>query len=525
MSNYTLLKDKSTEVSVALQTFDTKNAAAILAEAEEAQAKMAYDVIVSEFEKRKVSFDLVDAEKDATDALVTSLTAKRASFITQKASLKAQRDAKQDEVDDKKAESDGFLGAAAVVAPPSAATGVFLLQSELKTKQDDLGTINRDIVTLREQEIIDRQLVESEEKNLAEAVKRRASAPSEDLAAVAAAVADIAAASTALANARAALTSTLADIQSNVSDAEIKTQEIVDKETEINEQMANYRQAESELDVLRQEYDTLVAQTLSVTNSLQDVEGVEAPLIPDTDVVGAPKAGSQLYIATNTQTSVDAIFTQEETLKDALETVKATKKTDLDARRTEKNTAERDLQTATDALRRSKSEFEVLFQAQKKIESDVTINILEDFLKNGNIVLSGAPVVSQAVESEVLKTTPSAKVRSLISRIRASYTDATEYRKLRAEFLADPVGSFYSVMDDPAFKTMSQAEIDLFQNEVKARFGQMAAALFVKYGLLAGPDKPHKHSYTMLIVFGVLLVVAVVAFVVLGARGAYSPMA
>jgi DNA repair exonuclease SbcCD ATPase subunit len=316
-----------------------------------------------------------------------------------------------------------------------------------------------------------------------------------------------------VADAKVDITNLVTSIESDIESISYEEAYVDTLTGKIEDLMSDYRRAQRELEDLRTNYQEALSEFQNIANQLEDIEGSADPseATVDANVSDADGAeGSRLALtveASERMTNVNAQYTY---LRDSLNDAKVVRKTALDAANRKKVTADREVASAEEDLARLRRDLAVLIANQGNIEVEAAASLLEDFLKNGSLVLSAAATVDISVERDIAKTCEDSKVRSLVSRIRAAYLDEDEYKALRAEFRADPVGSFFNTINDPCFALLSEDEVEALRADIKANFSRRAAALFAKY-FPTRSGSTSSSSRTGLIVVGVLVVVVILA--------------
>lgn len=515
LSNYEQLLVAAENAKEALKDLQAKTADASSADMEIVQAQAGYDLISSEYEKRLSQLQASEAEKAAVSSLLEQLVSRREALKTEKSKQIAVRDEQKSKVEIKEVELAGIVGEAAVPGSGSS-TGLVKLREDLKDLRDELDVLNQNIVTGREKEINTKSDLTSDDVALKEMIKLRdAMAPDANKSAI---NATILAAESKRNATKELYDNIVADIKSNQDDATVKKAEITSKETEISSEMAKYRAAEVELETYRESYRDAVNKTLALTNELQDIEGIENPndFDENVDTSNYPngKEGSRLHITKSTKDSLDTIVTQGTNIKDSLSNAKDEKKDEITFAQSSKAAVDKDLVEFTSLYKAAKAEVDSRVEQQIRIEINAALAVLEDFLANGSIVASGAPVVSKSVEEEVVKTCNTSKVRNVLARIRTAYSDPAEYRRIRDEILADVVGTFFGKVDDPCYSSLSQSDVDRINSDMKRQFSLVATAALVKYGLLSPHSSPTKKHSPFPWFWLALLVIAIVIFVI-----------
>lgn len=509
LSNYEQLLTLAGNAKDALRNLQEKTASASSADMEIVQAQAGYDLISSEYDKRSAQLQASEAEKTAISSLLEQLRSRRASLQSDKTDQMKIRDEQKTKVEDKEDELADIVGSGS--PDPS---GLGKLREDLDTLRKALDDINQKIVTGREQEINAKSDLASDDVALKEMVKiRDAMAPGADKTTI---NATITAAETKRNDTQDRYDDIVKDIKDNQDKATAKKGEITSKEAEISSEMARYRSVEAELETLRESYRDAVNKTLSITNDLQDIEGIADSDDFDKNVLVADHPdgmdGSRLSITKKTKDSLDTIVSRGTDIKKSLSDAKDEKKSEIEQAQSLKADADRKLVDATNSYKSAKAEVDSHVEQQIRIEINAALAVLEDFLANGSIVSSGAPVVSRSVEEEVLKTCNTSKVRNVLARIRTAYSDPAEYRRLRDEILADPVGTFFGKIDDPCYSSLSQSDVDRINSDMKRQFSLVATAALVKYGLLSPHSSPTRKTSSFPWFLLALLVVVIVLF-------------
>lgn len=514
--NYVQLQNKARDVIDATNLLRMRKSAQISADKEAVQAKVSYDSVASEYERRKAQVTVSEEDKTKIGLEIIDLRSQRASLITQKATAITVRDEAKTAVDDKETEIADILGepvaedlmaSPPIVAQPS--RGIHALEAQADPLKQDVDDLNQGIVTKRiNLEALNAALAVLEKK-LEDLKDVRDSMPPSE---VPQELKDeIEATETEISDAKYDISSVEASIEvdlESVSSAEAYIETIMGQ---IEDLMSDYRNAQRELEDLRVNYQEALSEFQNIANQLEDIEGSAEPSEPtsDSNVSAADgEVGSRLALMVEAYERMTTVNDSYVYIRASLSDAKIMRKTALDAANRKKTTADREVASADEDLTRLRRDLAVLISNQGNIEVEAAASLLEDFLKNGSLVLSGAPVVDISVERDIAKTCEDSKVRSLVSRIRAAYLDEDEYKALRAEFRADPVGSFFNTINDPCFALLSEDEVEALRADIKANFSRRAAALFAKY-FPTRSGSTSTSSRTGLIVVGILVAVAI----------------
>lgn len=525
--NYVQLQNKARDVVEATTLLRTRKIAQASADKEAVQARVSYDTIVSDYEKRKAQAMSADEDKVKLTSDLAELRALRTALIAQKAAAVTTRDEAAAEVTAKEEEIADYLGEPVdevypdpmasppvVGSPAKPSRGIHALRAQADPLIEDAAELNQGIVAKRiELEALQANLVVAEKKLKDFKDVRDSTPPSERTQQM---TDDVDEAQQEVDDLKYQISSLQASIDVDVEAVAAKEVEIEDINDQIEALMSDYRRAQRELKSDQDTYQEALADFQNIANQLEDIEGSADPAAPTSDdnVPDADGAeGSRLELMVDALDRVTTVNSAYTYLRDSLNDAKTVRKTALDAANRKKVTAEREVASAEEDLARLRKDLAVLVAAQASIEVEAAASLLEDFLKNGSLITSGAPVVDLSVERDVAKTCEDSKVRSLISRIRAAYLDESEYLALRAEFRADPVGSFFNTINDPCFALLSEAEVEALRANIKANFSRRAAALFDKYYPTRNGSGPVSRNSTFLIwVLIAVVVIAVAAF-------------
>lgn len=298
-----------------------------------------------------------------------------------------------------------------------------------------------------------------------------------------------------------------------------------DKLSQVNADLASLvddlRLKESELATLRSAHDTLIEQSRTLTNQLEDIEGKHAITSDldvndygDTGVIATPdrKAGSNLDLVVVQKAQATLVKNAFDAMKGPLETAKGTRQGELNSANTSKTGADAAVVSKTAALEAARTSLNTYIENQKKIEVDAAVLLLESFLKNASVVLASGATLDPAVVPAIDKTCPSAKIRTFVDRITASFSDEAEYAALRDEIRNDPVNSFFNIISDPCFNLLSEEDVAALRAEIKANFGKQAEALFAKYYPRTSASSSSNVTYWVIAALVILAIVAIAAF-------------
>lgn len=487
--NYVQLQNKARDVIDATTLLRTRKTAQISADKEAAQAKVSYDLVVSDYERRKAQATASDEDMTKTAADIVELRALRASLITQKATAITVRDEAADAVEAKETEILDILGepvtADPMASPPivgQPSRGIHALEAGIDPHREAVDTLNQGIVTKRISLESLRAVLSALKKELQDLKDVRDSMPPSE---VPQELRDEIAAKEDEVDAKEYEISSLeAEIEVDLESVSVEEAYIDTLMGQIEDLMSDYRAAQRDLEELRITYQEALSEFQDIANQLEDIEGSADPSEATVDANSAEadgEIGSRLRLTVESHDRMMSINSEFVYLRDHLNDAKIVRKTALDAANRKKTTAEREVASAEEDLARLRRDLAVLIANQGNIEVEAAASLLEDFLKNGSVIVSAAPVVDVSVERDIAKTCEDSKVRSLVSRIRAAYLDEDEYKALRLEFRADPVGSFFNTINDPCFALLSEEEVEALRANIKANFSRRAAALFAKY--------------------------------------------
>lgn len=520
--NYTLLHNKAEAVAAAVEDLRTKKQQLVVLEKEAIQTKAAFDAVSKEYEKRKTQASLTEEDKEKLEADLAKLISDRAELIAEKAAAFTAYSAALTALDTANTARDTLIGeeVSSTASPPvTTPSGIRLLQSELVTLNEQADVISHDLVTARGEAVELKATLDAKKVLLQDLKDTRDSLPAgtarDNLTNV-----EIPAKEAEVTAAQGAYDSKLAEVEGFETSYTNKTAEATAKQDAITGQMELLREKEREIATLKEDVENTLAEYADLANKLQDIEGTadQNDLLNDGNVTVEADAdadgglddgqeGSQLFLLTKTVYTVGEVHSQYIALRDSLNTAKTARKATMDSVASAKVAKEREVANAETTLATLRRQLDSLLDIQKKIEIDAAVALLEDFLKNGAVVLAAAPNVELEVAQDVAKTCPESKVRALLSRIRASYTDPEEYKRLLDEFRADPVGSFFNDINDPCFVLLSEEEVEEFRADIRAAFLKAAKALFAKYF----PGSVKSSSLVPLLVFLAVIVALVVA--------------
>lgn len=310
-----------------------------------------------------------------------------------------------------------------------------------------------------------------------------------------------------------------------------KSSDITQANQTVAQKIAEKRELQVDLAEARVERQAKTDEIVSVGNELQNIEGQGVAVVgppartAEEGVFGTDAddgdTGSQLAVAVLIENSADQSLTDRQTLIDTITGLKTAAESNLTAKRSLQTTAETDENTAKAAYDLAVSQLNGSLEAQKKFEVNAALKVLEAFLKVGATVLASGVNLEASVQTEVDKTFTSSKVRVVLEKVKAAITSPVEYRKLRAEFLADPVGAFFSNVADPDLSDLSVEDVQRFQAEIRASFAPQARALLAQYGASSpvAPGQPAPAGGVSLsTILFVVLIVAAIALAVMYAR-------
>lgn len=511
--NYALLNTKAATCDANSATLHQKKVDLTAAEHEATQAKTVNDITVADLAKREGQVVAVTAEHAAavTDAanITAAVTADFAELTALMGVLGVDGATPTLLYNDKKEADDAIAGIRDPVAPHAGT-----LKTAVDANQgfiDARDTANVELLRLRNLEEQQVAALAVAEQNLADAV---ASDPSGTHTALELLV-------TNAKDALDAVGGTRELIAAEITAVSDQDDLIGPKEVVIAGLMADLREHQATLATVEANIADHVSKINVVVNRLENAVGGDTAFMTPYDItpgsgaiatlITTPNVASRLAIVNADVTALGLVKTQYTNLHSTLDGVAVARASAASTKESDRVTAAAAVVTAETTLQTCKAALAVLIETQKNVEVDAAVALLEDFLKNGDsIVTSAAPTIPTAVETLVGYTCPSSKVRTLVSQIEAAYANEAEYVALRAQFLANPGAAFFhALVSDPCFASLSPAEVEALSNQMVALFAVKAAALFAKY--FPQTTATTTSLTTLFVILGVLAVVVLVA--------------